>query len=431
MTNRTGLTAKLLKGDNLDYLYGLIALGLVAGFGLLTNFGIAYLFDAATLGLFGLGIAVYIICTQLVVFGVQNSSLHYCAIEEPQELDKVVGGALAVVCATSVAVLFCALGLLAIFQAHIPPQRLAVVSIAILSSPSGALLKTLLFCLNGMRRIGQFYFLQVSRVVLVAVWVLVVYLFEIEGTWIVACFLFAETIVGLVAFGFLRLANGISPSLDGAWIMKHFSFGRRAFTSGLSSETHTRVDLFVLSFFVDDLKLGIYTFVTMLWDGLYQYLSIVRNITNPKIAKLYAQGQLRDLVATLNRAKLTAFAGYALGTIVILAAYHLIIDVLALDAALKMGWSALAILLIVTCCASWLLPFDQALSQCGAPVANSITLASGALTNLILNLALIPFLGIIGAAIATGISWLVLAIYLVIACRRVIGVDLVFGRKSP
>ena len=185
----------------------------------------------------------------------------------------------------------------------------------------------------------------------------------------------------------------------------------------------------VLSFFLGDAALGIYTFISMIWDGLYQFLSVIRNNNNPKIARLFSQGEFEALAKVINQVKLYGFIGYAFAAALVLALYTPIIQWFALDPLLLSGLPILAILLGVTCLASWLIPFDQALSQCGAPATNSMTLVAGAITNLALNLILIPSLGMYGAAIATGTSWVVLGIYLILAIRHTLQIDILTARR--
>ena len=58
------------------------------------------------------------------------------------------------------------------------------------------------------------------------------------------------------------------------------------------------------------------------------------------------------------------------------------------------------------------LPFVGILQQVGFPGRQSMLLASTAGTNLILNLALIPPMGVRGAALATTLSWVAFVIFL-------------------
>lgn len=422
---------KLLAAESTkDYLWSYLAIGFVGVAGLLTNLEIVYLFSTEMLGLFGITMAVFIIGSQLWVLGVQNSCLHHVSIADQKEQGSIIRAAIVAIIINSL------FGLLAIAlywliaNVYLEPQRFDAIFFALLALPSGALLKVLLFSINGMQNFRRFYAVQVTRVVLAAAWIFLVWILHWPSIYICLAFVAAESLCAMGCLFLLRQQLRTNNNQQGNWLSKHYQFGIRSFTSGLSTETHTRVDILVLSAFVTNKELGIYTFITLLIDGLYQFIAVIRNIINPKVAKLYLKQEVEALQKVLTDSKKLAFFGYAALAIIAYFGYPLAIQLARLDPALLEGGYLLGILLLGTTASAWLLPFDQVLSQCGRPGANSWVLACGAVTNLALNLLLVPSLGLAGAALATACSWLLLSFYLYFACTNQIGLNLITGRLA-
>lgn len=415
-----------------DYAWSFIAIGIVGAAGLLTNLEIAYLFSTEALGLFGLAISVYVICSQVWVLGAQNSCLHYLSLAEPKSYGDITVGALLMMGQNTL------IGLLIlaptwVFTSQLEhSNRFYVVWLAIASLPFGACLKVLLFSFNGMQLIRTFYALQIARVVLVALWILLVWLMSWPIVLIAACFIAAEAAVLVLATYLMRKPLLQSKlTLARTWKAQHYKFGLKSSTAGLSSETHTRVDLIVLSFFVSDTTLGIYTFVSLIGDGLFQFIAVIRNNINPKLAQHYASKNGEALTSLVRGSRWLALIGYGAIALVTIFLYPFVIDIPSLDPTLHEGQWILAILLAGTFVSCWLLPFDQALAQFAKPGVGAAVLASGAATNLLLNLVLVPSYGLYGAAIATSLSWMLLSSYLVYACNKFAAFNLITGRLHP
>jgi O-antigen/teichoic acid export membrane protein len=77
-----------------------------------------------------------------------------------------------------------------------------------------------------------------------------------------------------------------------------------------------------------------------------------------------------------------------------------------------------------------LLPFDQALLVGGFPAAQSFLMLGTFGVNVAGNLALVPSIGINGAAASTGVSFLVLASGTWWGMRRLMGVNLAAPRAG-
>ena len=87
-------------------------------------------------------------------------------------------------------------------------------------------------------------------------------------------------------------------------------------------------------------------------------------------------------------------------------------------------WAIYAILALGIAASSGHQPFLMLFSQLGRPGTQTLFIAGVFLSNVLLNLALIPWLGLYGAALATALSFLVLAGLLTWLARRTFDVVL-------
>ncbi len=72
-------------------------------------------------------------------------------------------------------------------------------------------------------------------------------------------------------------------------------------------------------------------------------------------------------------------------------------------------------------------PFDSLFIQSGFPGLQSILAAAVILTNVMLNFLLIPKYGVVGAAYATSISYLLGGVYLVVLAKKYLNVSFLRG----
>jgi len=70
------------------------------------------------------------------------------------------------------------------------------------------------------------------------------------------------------------------------------------------------------------------------------------------------------------------------------------------------------------------LPFQMLLNQVGSPGYQTLFFASIFVTNVALNMLMIPIIGMLGAAIATSVSVSVQVLYLKVLVRRVVGINI-------
>ena len=179
----------------------------------------------------------------------------------------------------------------------------------------------------------------------------------------------------------------------------------------------------MLGLFLNDAAVGVYSFISMLVEG-FTVLVVVKNNINPILAKLIHQGRISELKQFTKRVFLASFFGIFIFSAVLFFLYPFAIEIFGVAQKLAGSTIILGVLLGFMVLVSGWFPFDQILSQAGEPLASSYMYVAVMLFNLVGNLLLVPLMGILGAAVATGTSWIVLAVILNVKVLRIVKINL-------
>jgi O-antigen/teichoic acid export membrane protein len=393
-----------------DLLFNYASLALLAGGGLLANVVVARSLGEAALGIFNQAYAVYIACSQLAVGGVHVSVLRSVAQAhaDPREQARVVtsGLALSLLLGSVVGALVWlgrgALGL-ALGSPEVT-ESLGFVAPALLLF---AVNKTLLNTFNGLQSMRAYALLQAARVCALLATLSALAWYRRPAAELTFALLAAELVVLLLALPTLivrlRLRLG---QVEGHWLKHHLSFGLRGMLSGVFLELNTRIDVLAIGFFASDDAVGRYSLAAVFAEGLYQCLIVVRNQVNPVLARLLAQQDTAQLLALVRRAWRYLYPGMA---VVYLAGLGVLYLALTRQVALPDPGASLACYLILGAGVwgvSGFVPFDGALLHAGYPAHYTLLTLLTTASNLALNVALIPVLGIQGAALGTALALL-------------------------
>ncbi|MEK9752957.1 MAG: oligosaccharide flippase family protein [Rhodospirillaceae bacterium] len=432
MTGTGGTLDRKFVGDT-AWNYG--AFALMAATGVILNFFIAWHFGTAALGVFNQIYAVYVVAAQLAVFGVHDSAQKHVAefagdraetraiAQTAVTLAAVIGGAVAFV-------LWAAAGVVGTLADSVPVGK--GVALAAPGLMPFAINKVLLGVLNGERRMRAFAVVQGMRVLSILGLALLVALRDRPAYELGAAFSVAEAVI-LVPLLFLVRPwqpGGRAVRVTRQWIGRHLDFGTRALPNGFLAESYIRVDVLMLALFVDDAAVGVYSFAAMFIEGLYQVPTVVRTVVNPMLVKL---------VATADRVALGRFARRVMAAslaifVVTAGIVHVAFPYLAPWFADGLVVGAREVLIPLTIglgLYAAFVPLDFILMQAGQPGRQSALMTANITVNVLLNLALIPSYGIMGAALATAAAFAFSAVTLNAAAWRWLGMPggLVFGGR--
>lgn len=411
-----------------DIAWSMGSLVFLAASGILINLIIASFRDAAALGAFNLAYAVYIVASQIAVIGLHYSVLRHAALYDADAAERdrmlVNAAAFALLLGSCAALtVFLAAPLLGrIFNSTAAGAAMGNAALGLLLFP---LTKVLMGYLNGLRCMKAISVLQSGRYIVVMLWVTAISASQYPFELATFGFFIAEftTTCGILIY---LMSRKMFPALrfDPAWTRRHFIFGSKSLLAGLFVELNSRIDVLLIGLFLSASEVGIYSFAAMLFDGLYHVLAFVRINYNPVLV-----GNIRDHDWTgarrlLSQTKRYVFPATALLSLCVIAVFWVLTNYFVPGKGLNQGLIPLSILLAGLTLISAFIPFDNLMLVSGHPGFQTLQHMTLVLTNIILNLAMIPMLGIKGAAIATALSYICSIAALFYLVRRTLGWNL-------
>lgn len=393
---------------NRDLAWNAASFAMSAVLGILLNVVIVRWYDTAALGVFNLVYAVYIMLSQLAVGGVHLAIQAFV----PRELahqrrpDVYVTAAMLLATGTSLAVMA-----MAWLGRDLPGQWFSspMVSEAFPTVIWGLLLfswnKVLLSFHNGARRMRLFAVFQLLRAAL-----LFAGLLAMAG-------LGASTVQlpQLLAWTELALFLFLLPVSLSSWrphrsqglkaaVKESFRFGNRALTGNFLLDINTRVDVFLLGILMNDRAVGLYSFAATVAEGVMQLPVLFRNNLNPVLTRAWSKGGEKLAGKVMERARKGMFKLLAPVMAAAILLFPVALWVLGMkDDPLQVS-GVFALLILGALLVAGRLPFYMLFSQLGFPGRQTLFVACGFLLNVILNLLFIPAMGILGAALATGLA---------------------------
>lgn len=390
-----------------DLIWNYASFALLAISGILINLIIAFFYGAASLGRFNLIYTVYILLSQFSVGGIHYSALVHLAKYETniERVQIIIGSALV---PTVLLSLF--FSLLLFFSSNVIAAYIGGQSIAAgLMIVAPALLffsvnKVLLASLNGLQYMRAYAFGQALRYILMLIFILYICMCRYNEVWLSANFLFAEIILAifLTTFTLFVLKGKVLTNLQ--WLKTHIEFGIKGFLTGVFVEMNSRVDILILGHFVSNQSVGVYSFVAMMAEGIYQLLVVIRTILNPFLVKYLTEDSFLNLRSLIIDTRKIVYPIFIIIAVCTLLVYPIFIDIFLPGRGFAEGWLVLAILLVGIVIASGFIPFDTILANAGYPGQQTFQAGLVVITNALMNFLLVPSFGIVGSAIATMIA---------------------------
>ena len=412
-----------------DIGWNLVPVALLAVVGLGLNFLIGGWWGPAALGTFNLVTSAVFAFAVAGAFGLQYAVLRGVA-EDPDDRDRVA----AVVLGALLPGLALAAATTAVFVAsrHALGALLdsdAVATGMLWAAPGlfcFALNKLLLGVVNGLRRMRAFAIYTSLRYLLIAVGLLIARAARLDGEQLPVIWTFTEgtLLVVLVVELLAMVSLGRGRRTWLGWARQHLDYGARGVTATLAYEINSKLDVWMLGVALSDAQVGIYSLAAALNEGAMQLAVVVQNNVNPVIARELAAGrpaEVERLVARTRRWFVPAMVGIGIAGA---ALYPLIIPWLIGNQEFAGGSVPFAIMMGGLALASAYLPFNQALLMAHRPGWHTLYVLIIIAVSFAANYALIPVLGLRGAAIAVAASLVASAVALRVLVRARIGLRL-------
>ena len=407
-----------------DALWNIASYGVMAVSGIAINVIIWIVYSPDVLGVFNQVFAVYVIASQFAVAGIHLSVVKYVAQYAAQvEIYRAINTA-AILLSTVIA------GLSAILLWLLSDQIGNL-----LSSPQVArgivyiapalfffsINKVLLSILNGLSRMKVYAFFQALRYILIVGALVTLILRDVPNEVLPFAFTIAEGIL-LVCLSVSLFKEFLLPPFEvlRKWILNHLEFGIKGLGSNVLLQMNTRVDVLVLGYFMTDFYVGIYSFVAIFIEGIYQLLIILRTVYNPLLVRLISDQKIEKLKSVINRGVRITYRFMIIGGVIAVLIYPMGALVSEDTLLYLRSWPIFAILMSGIMLSSGYIPFGQILVQAGRPGLHTIMTLLLVVFNFTCNLLLIPVLGMVGAAAATALAHGVGVILLKIFTKRIL-----------
>ena len=288
-----------------DVLWNIASYGVMAVSGIAINVIIWYVYSPDVLGVFNQVFAVYVIASQFAVAGIHLSVVKYVAQYATQvAIYRAINTAailLSIVIAGLSAILLWSLSDQIGILLSSPQVARGIVYIA----PAlffFSINKVLLSILNGLSRMKVYAFFQAIRYILIVGALVTLILRDVPNEVLPFAFTIAEGIL-LVCLSVSLFKEFLLPPFEvlRKWILNHLEFGIKGLGSNVLLQMNTRVDVLVLGYFMTDFYVGIYSFVAIFIEGIYQLLIILRTVYNPLLVRLISDQKIEQLKSVINR----------------------------------------------------------------------------------------------------------------------------------
>ncbi len=411
-----------------DIAWSVGSFGFLAASGIMINLAVVGLRDAASLGVFNLSYAVYMVMSQFAVWGLHYSTMRYTAYHSSSSKKRGVlfgttlfislfSGVFACMC-----LVFAAPYVGAMFESPNTGEAVKLSALGLALFPTT---KVLLAYINALRHMRAFSALQALRYLCVMLWVVGVCISELPFAWATLGFFVGELLTASAALIYLHTSTMLrNLRWSAKWARRHFIFGSKSLLSGMFVETNSRLDVLLIGLFLDDVAVGVYSFAAMLVDGLYHVLSMARINLNPILVGMVKSAHWQDAKSLLRLTRYYASGAALAGATCVVMFFMFTTHYIVPEKGLQQGFSSLIILLVGLTFVSAYIPFENLLMVSGFPFYQTIQNLSIVLTNSVLNVALVPLIGIEGAALGTAASYCAGIAVLVLLARRLLGWNL-------
>ncbi len=397
---------KLKSKMGRDIAWNMASMIFVAVAGLIYNAIFVVFYTADDFGLYNQALVYFLIFSQIAVFGIHFSVLKYAAefSKDQEKLNQLFTTAIVSTLITSILSVGLLFGLTKLYVLLLGPS--VVIRMLVYSLPAlvfFSLNKVILNYLNAIRAMKAFAFFQALRYIFI-VSILLVFGFLKANVEILMLIYAASELLLLIALTIYMAARRmVRLTFEGSWIKEHIAFGSKVFLGSMVVDFNAKMDIIMLGLFVSDAIVGFYSFAIMFADGFYQILIVLRRNINPLITE-YVGEDISKFHALKNawRKRMRIFSPALAAAVA--AGYWLVCVILGQQEYL-VAFLPFAIVLFGKCFNGYYIVMGNLMTQTGYPKQETLLNILTIGTNATLNFILIPKFGMMGAAVATAISF--------------------------
>ena len=207
--------------------------------------------------------------------------------------------------------------------------------------------------------------------------------------------------------------NARAKMLGAPWLKSGMAF----LLAGGASLLNTQIDVVIIGFFRDPAEVGIYRAAAQAAFLAFFLAQVMYVVTIPKMASSIERDEPIELKSVFNKARWIGTAGAALVLLMYLTFGHFILRIV-FGPEFVAGWLVLIILCVGAVLKTAAGPLEALLSMGKQEIKMSQVLWLTVALNIILNILLIPFFGIAGAASSTAVTALLIPLLLTPVAHR-------------
>lgn len=400
-----------------------MSMGVMAITGLFMNAVIASCYGSDILGLFNETYAWYMILAQISVWGIHMAIVKYVP-EEKTEYEKgglLINGIVVCVVVSLIVTFVSEMILFYVEDFGLKHLMSIVFSGFVLLSVN----KVLLSYLNAIYKMVPYAIFSSLRYFCLGLLLAVFSFFHVDISILATAFPASEVLLFICIIVYFIHNVKFNGKVDWIEAQKLLIFGTKILPSYMVTEMNTKVDVVCLGFLISDTsKIGIYSFAILFTEGFYMLYITIRKIINPSLSEANANNMIIEHVYTIKK-RIKAYLCYGgiIGYIALVVGYRMVCFFLGGNEYLT-GTVYIMIIAAAIVVNGKSIVFGDLLAQAGFPFEESVLNVLTVMTNFALNVVLIRFYGVIGAAIATALSYFIFSCYLWGRVRKRTGIVL-------
>lgn len=333
--------------------------------------------------------------------GMTDAATFYAA-RRTHELGSLIGSGLAIVAVQSVVCVLAGLVIIPLVFSRYDAATMRAAYVFLAFAPLNLLLISSAAMLNGLHRFGQYQGVRLVSGAGVAIAIVSLRMVDVLSVLNAAVVYMSVTgVAGIVAFALLWGAERPRLSFQFAMARRMLGFGVKSHTGIVTAMMNERLDQLVISVFLAPIQLGLYATAATLTAPINLIGSSIAVAALPTVARLETREAQREAVRGFLRLTL------AVSTVIVIPALILtgpIISFFFKDVYLE-ATGVTRVLLV----AAVALSMNRAMAACAKaldrPLDSGISEMLGLVVTVVTLAALLPVLGIMGAAVASLLAY--------------------------
>ena len=180
----------------------------------------------------------------------------------------------------------------------------------------------------------------------------------------------------------------------------------------------------MIGLFLSDELVGIYSFAALFIEGYVQFIKVIQINYNPLFAKFINLNDLKNINNLVKNTKKSTYIVSIIFAIFLMIIYLPFLNLFIPNNDYIKSYIPFLLLLIGVGISSGYLPFHEILTMGNCPSQNTFFMMIFLAFNILLNLILIPKFGIVGAALATGLSYIFSAYLITYFSKKYLKINL-------